>query len=130
MNTKTQLRQNILLIILLYFICSCGNTRKATYFNDVRDSTVATQLKVPETYIQKNDIISINVSSLNLEASKVFNSPNVVAGPNDSQVTGYLINSAGNLQFPLLGDVKAEGFEMCSLTHELPMTWEPAMAAG
>jgi polysaccharide export outer membrane protein len=105
--TKTGLLQCGILLLLSVLICSCGNARRATYFNDLNDSTFASRLVVPESYIQKNDIISISVSSLNAEASEIFNTPNIVTGPNGVQVNGYLVNGNGYLQFPVLGNIKA-----------------------
>jgi polysaccharide biosynthesis/export protein len=65
--------------------------------------------------IQRNDLLSISVSSLNPEASKIFNAPNIteaevpdLAGRAMS-VSGYLVNQDGKIQFPFLGSLQAAG---------------------
>jgi polysaccharide export outer membrane protein len=100
---------SLLLCAIGLSFSSCVNTRKATYFNDLKDTTLRSQLVVPESVIQKNDIISISVSSLNPEASSIYNTPNVTPGPNGVQFNGYLVNNDGNINYPVLGNIKAAG---------------------
>lgn len=102
-------------LLLLVFLCTtaCVNTRTATYFNNVNDATLTSNTPIPESIIQKNDLLSISVSSLNLEATALFNTPNtsgvMTAGANPTMASGYLVSSDGNIQFPLLGNIKAAG---------------------
>ena len=94
----------VLLTSVLFFT-SCVNTRKATYFNDLKDSTRFSPTKLPQSLIEPNDILNITVGSLNPEATTIFNQP---VKPN-GETTGYLVESNGNILFPELGSIKAEG---------------------
>lgn len=102
-------------MLFLLLLSSCVSTRKAVYFADQRDEVLLSTITVPETIIQPNDLLSIYVSSLNPEASAVFNTPNSatvnMASYSGSPISasGYLVNSEGNIQFPILGTVKAAG---------------------
>jgi polysaccharide biosynthesis/export protein len=103
-----------LLGLLTLFTTGCINTRTATYFNGVNDRTISSNTPIPESLIQKNDLLSISVSSLNPEASAVFNSPNIsnLAIPGSSggnSASGYLVSTDGTIQFPILGSIKAAG---------------------
>lgn len=95
--------------------CSCANTRPAVYFADEPDSTTVRNLTPPKTYIQPNDILSISVSSLNPQATIIFNNPNMQTVTASSatggilQTPGYLVNAAGYIQYPVLGDIKVAG---------------------
>jgi polysaccharide export outer membrane protein len=91
------------------FIASCVSTRTATYFNGVEDGTITTKIPVPESIIHKNDLLSITVTSLNQTATEIFNNPNTTGGTANGNLSGYLVNSEGAIQFPLLGNIKAEG---------------------
>jgi polysaccharide export outer membrane protein len=102
------------LVFGLFIVSSCSNTRNATYFTGVKDSRIQSTTAFPESVIQKNDILSITVSSLNPEASMIFNQPvesggASSAGTSFASASGYLVNLDGNIQFPLLGSIKAEG---------------------
>ena len=107
-----------IIIFLTGIICfplvftSCVNTRDATYFNDLNDTSLLSLTIISESVIQKNDILNISVSSLNAEASSIYNTPNNATG-NTNNLAGYLVDASGNIQFPVLGSIKAE-----SLTKE------------
>ncbi len=99
---------------------SCANTKKATYFYGVKDGSIASNTPLPESIIQKNDILTITVSSLNPDASMVFNSPNTSgSGSGNAGPIGYLVNSEGNIQFPILGNIKAEGLSKSQLKDNI-----------
>lgn len=110
--TSTRIQGCILTAAILVFT-SCSSTKRATYFYGVKDGAIASNTPLPESIIQKNDILTINVSSLNPDASAVFNSPNAPgnAGTTAAPGTpvGYLVSSEGTIQFPILGNIKAEG---------------------
>ncbi len=110
-------KSSILILILAVILFSCVDTRKSTYFNDVSDTVIIpSDSDKLSPLIQKNDILSITFSSLNEEASKIFNI--TVNSTNSSTVTnagggqtgsGYLVNSDGNIQLPILGIIKVAG---------------------
>lgn len=101
--------------LLLIFFSSCVDTKKVTYFNDVQDSARLVSPSTLEPVIQKKDILSITVSSLSKDATVIFNIPNLPitpsasTSPNMPQTAGYLVNSEGNIKFPILGDIHAAG---------------------
>ncbi len=111
--------------ILLFSCVSCVNTKQVLYFNDVADTAlVATQMGL-EPVIQRNDLLSISVSSLSSQATQVFNAPNLPAGYNGytgnghSQVEGYLVSNEGCIRFPMLGNIKAVGLTKKRLEEEI-----------
>jgi polysaccharide export outer membrane protein len=61
------------------------------------------------------------VSSLNPEASAVFNSPKgyPISSTRPEEAGGYLVRSDGNIQFPILGAVQAEGLTTQALKEEI-----------
>src|SRR5688572_26176598 len=100
-------------------LLSCVNSREITYLHNIEDTAVATILDDIEPVIQKNDLLSISVTSINQEATEIFNIPNnnAIAGTNSSnsntgyinQAIGYLVNQKGFIQFPILGNIQAAG---------------------
>jgi len=102
------------LIVIMLFATSCVNQKKATYFNDLGNTTITTQTPVPESVIQKNDLLNISVSSLDPtgKAVEVFNAPNIVnttTSAAQGQIIGYLVGIDGTIEFPVIGNIKAEG---------------------
>lgn len=105
-------------VITIVFLCSCGNSKKLTYFNDLGDSSTihSTIPKRDEPVVQTGDILTITVSSLNAESNQLFNKGSM---PNNQSVAtlgglassgdGYLVNNDGNISFPVLGQIKLVG---------------------
>lgn len=106
---------SVFVIFLSLLISSCNSTRKSIYFRDLGNMAIQSDIQVESPVIKKNDIISINVSSLNPAASELFNN-SIARTSNASTISGtinqsfgYLIDVNGNIQFPILGEIKAEG---------------------
>lgn len=105
-------------LITIVFICSCGNPRKLTYFNDLKDTSTiySTIPQRPEPIVQVGDILVITVSSLNPESNQLFNRgivPNASSTPAlgglASTGDGYLVNNDGSISFPVLGQINLLG---------------------
>jgi polysaccharide export outer membrane protein len=74
--------------------------------------------------IAPDDILGISVSSLNSEASAVFNyNLRTVSGLNqttsNNPVVGYLVDENGQIQVPYLGNMKVSGLTLSQLRTQL-----------
>lgn len=96
---------------------ACTNTKEAKYFSSTSSTEFVKNHEALQPVIQKNDLLSISVSSLNPSASEIFNVHNTynntVRGASASDIVapviGYLVDQDGYIQFPLLGNIKAAG---------------------
>ncbi len=120
-------------IILICLASSCATNKDLAYFQDVNRTTIT--VENAEAYtpitIQPMDILAINISSLNPDASAVYNhgvvsnNATTVTGATDatSAATGYLVDKAGFIQLPILGNMKVSGLSIpefkASLTNML-----------
>ena len=114
----------LFLLLLINVLSSCSSTKQATYFSNASDTTILTRLDDAETLIQKNDMLSVYISSLNPEASAVFNAPNSQATTTSTttgsaSAGGYLVNTDGNIQIPILGNIKAAGLTKKQLKADI-----------
>lgn len=109
-------------LVLLLAVVSCTSTKKAVYFSEQKNGSFEAPA-IPKLVIQNNDLLSISVSSLNPEASAIFNQPNNAGSNNTTTTTvaatGYLVDGEGNIQFPFLGAVKASGLSKDELKDKL-----------
>jgi polysaccharide export outer membrane protein len=114
-----------ILILILLNSSSCITTKSATYINNAADSTYLQLNRDSVSLIQKNDILSIAISSLNPEASAIFNTTNnfvinsSTASGSNAQSTGYLVNAEGYIQLPILGNIKADGLSKKQLKDNI-----------
>jgi polysaccharide export outer membrane protein len=111
----------LLTLSIFISLSSCVNIRKATYFNGQEDAVLTASETAVESVIQKNDLLDISVTSLNPAASALFNASNLYhnttdyANANAQQSTGYLVRGDGNIHFPILGKIRAEGLTIQNL---------------
>ncbi len=105
------------LYLLVSLTFSCKNIEKIAYFNN--NEGQANDSISPFFYspvLKKNDVLTISISSLNLEAVKPFNQLYFDLSSNKSNNNSenivkktYLINHLGEIDFPVLGKIKLEG---------------------
>ena len=126
MLTKTGMKKiNIILIVAtLLIFTGCTTQKKLAYFNTVTASSaesINAQLKNEraDARILTDDRLSITVSALDPNAVAIYNLPFVsFASPGSDQIyaspvlQSYLVNSQGNINFPVLGEIKLEGLTL------------------
>jgi polysaccharide biosynthesis/export protein len=110
----------VLLLACIPCFWSCGNVRNLQYMQGQFDTAKLSQVKYPEITFQKNDLLSVAVYSDNNTASSYYNLPaqtsvltagatTPLAGSTPPQGSTYLVDDAGNIQFPGLGALHVEG---------------------
>lgn len=113
-------------LLLLIFLQSCSAYRNVPYYQnlDRTQPLVEDISNYSPLTIQPEDILGINVSSLNPQASAIFNY-NLIAADGtynhnpETPVTGYLVNQRGEIKLPLIGDVKAAGLTTSELSEQI-----------
>jgi len=105
-------------------LCACGSYKKTTYYQDI-DRRMPTEESIqnysPLT-IQMDDILTVNVSSLNPQAwSDTINKD-----------LGYLVNQQGEITLPLIGSIKVVGLTTSAISDQireslLPYLKEPSV---
>ena len=122
-------RHRVYLFMFVSLSCwgfpSCINAKKAIYFQEQGDGEIRSSFVVPETIIQPSDILSIQVTSLNQDASAAFNEANktdvnstTLAG-NLNETSGYLVSREGYITFPILGNIHTAGLTKNQLTDSI-----------
>ena len=123
--SKNQLIFNAgIFVLMIITISACIDMKKVTYFNNLPDGEIKSS-DTTGSLIHKKDILSITVSSSNPDASAVFNTSNfhssAQAPINESalQLVGYIVNENGNIVFPVLGNLHAEGLSTKQLSDKI-----------
>ncbi len=125
LKTLTKAFATIMLAAVSLAFVSCSTNRNAVYFNTLSDTSFSASGLENQPLIQKNDLISIYVSSLNPEATTVFNTPNIptlnasTSMGTQTQISGYLVNPDGTIQFPVLGSITAAGLTKKQLSDTI-----------
>ncbi len=106
---------------------SCTNTKQVTYFYGAPEGDMVSNTPIPESLIQKNDILGITISSRDPNAAAFLNPYGAISGGGStgaegggaSSASGYLVSSDGFIQVPLIGNIKAEGLTKYQLKDRL-----------
>jgi polysaccharide export outer membrane protein len=118
---KKQLNACILTLLLL---TACTSSKHVVYLQDIDAYTKQDIDGTYEVLIQPDDLLLITVNSRNQELAMPFNLPLVsqqLDGRNYSQqrVLGYLVDQNGEIDFPVLGKLKAGGLTRMQLTDRI-----------
>ncbi|GGK29106.1 polysaccharide biosynthesis protein [Yeosuana aromativorans] len=92
---------------MVLLVTSCATKHDIVYFQNAKnfETMVDTDTFTPK--LKVNDIVSIYVSTYDVEASKPFNL--IKSTGNTGQLIDYLIDIDGNIDFPVLGKIKLLG---------------------
>jgi polysaccharide export outer membrane protein len=122
------MKTRILLIsILVIAMCtSCASKKNIVYFQDEPINEDASMAQPKQLIYKSDDILTINVSAFLPETVAPFNltvasnNKNNVGGVNGNlQLQTYLVDYEGNIDFPVLGKIKATGLTRTELTSLL-----------
>lgn len=115
------------LLFLSSLISSCVSGKKITYFQNMEELQQEADNLKQSIEIKTNDMLTIIVSAENPESVQPFNLP-VVSKPATGEVTmiggqqqlqTYLVDSEGNIEFPVLGTVNVKGLNRQELSELL-----------
>jgi polysaccharide export outer membrane protein len=117
MSTKiVKLNRFIWVILCLPLVIeSCSSQRNLVYFSDMQNATkysknVTKLLEESAPKIQANDLLSIRVSTISAESNTLFNNVSYANNYNTDLVkTGYRVDKAGEISFPVVGQIKLAG---------------------
>ncbi len=96
-------------IISVFLLASCTSSKDVLYLQDVEILKKEPASKRVEIIIQRDDLISIIVSSRNPELATPFN---LQGG---SSVLGYTVDRNGHIDFPVLGKIYVAGLTRIEL---------------
>jgi polysaccharide biosynthesis/export protein len=101
----------LLTIGFLLFLCSCVSKKELLYFQDIQTYNNSKVIS-SHNIIQENDILKIDVTSLEMSASIPYNRVSPVNNIGNSlpllQLNGYLVSIKKTINFPILGEISVE----------------------
>ena len=111
-----------LVVCMAVFFTACTSTKKIIY---LQDFVPLKQQEIEQKYeviIHGDDLLAIMVNSRDPELALPFNMPMVSyqLGSNtggQQRVLGYLVDTNGNIDFPILGEIHVEGLTRMQLTE-------------
>ena len=109
----------LLPIIIITSFTSCKTQKSFGYLEDFTDTSGKMQVKYPEPLIKKDDVLSILIYSDAIDQGITDGLYNAANGGIGGSTQGYVVDLDGNIQFPRLGKLKAQGLTKPQLSEEI-----------
>lgn len=93
-------------LFLSILLNSCASSKKIVYFQGESPLNTLYENNIPK--IQPNDILSINISAVDMKAAAPFNQLNAMGTPTTTAKT-YTVQQDGTIDFPILGNMVLAG---------------------
>ncbi len=131
MRNCPRFMKNIFLAFLIaLFASSCVSRQEIVYFQGLEQAEAKMEENAKNSLqIKPNDLLTISVAAAQQDAALPFNLP-VIGAPMGGDQIGlsvngrpqlqtYLVGKNGNINFPFLGEIKAEGYSQEELAQNL-----------
>ncbi|APY12391.1 sugar transporter [Seonamhaeicola sp. S2-3] len=103
------LKPSTLFVIFFLMLTSCYTKKDIVYFQNAKNFETIVDTDTFRAKLKIGDVLSINVSTLNLEVTRPYNLMEATGGEEGGKLIDYLIDSDGNIDYPVLGKVKLVG---------------------
>lgn len=112
---------NYMLMCVVVLCTSCASSKKVVYLQDVVPLKQQDIKQKYEVYVHNDDLLAIMVNSKNPELALPFNMPMVSyqsgsESGGQQRVLGYLVDTNGDIDFPILGKLHVAGLTRLQLT--------------
>lgn len=98
--------------IVIISLSSCVSKKGVVYFQNAKDFETIVDTNTFTPKLKVNDIISVYVSTFDLEAVEPFNLKKGQTNSGGLQYIDYLIDMDGNIDYPVLGKIKLLGLSV------------------
>jgi len=122
---KNTLYNQFRILCIATLFVACVSPKKMVYFQDIEGVETNEAIVNYEPKIQVGDLLSINVSAIDGEAAMPFNlyeTPMIGSTASSAKPLTYLVNTDGEINFPVLGAMKVEGVSTKILAADLTKT--------
>jgi polysaccharide export outer membrane protein len=114
---KYSIYVKLIYVLALFCAVGCANPKKMVYFQEGESDSIIEATELYEMKFRKGDFLHIQVLGATPEAVAIFNpTPSSVRsnytgsyGVDNPQTTGYIVDNAGNINFPVLGKIAVAG---------------------
>ncbi|HIX23008.1 MAG TPA: polysaccharide biosynthesis/export family protein [Candidatus Parabacteroides faecavium] len=109
-----------MLLSWVILFSACNSTKEVVYLQDVVPLKQQDIERKYEVFIHEDDLLSIMVNSKDPELALPFNMPLVTyqigsESPGQQRVLGYLVDTNGDIDFPILGKIHVAGLSRLEL---------------
>ncbi|TNJ46454.1 polysaccharide biosynthesis/export family protein [Tamlana fucoidanivorans] len=109
MSRLTSTFKLIIVLYVLALVSSCSTKKDIVYFQNAKNAETIVDTNTFNATLKTGDLLSIYISTPDLTVTQPYNLIESTGGNGQGTLVQYLIDSEGNVDYPVLGKVKLEG---------------------
>ncbi|MGK0308340.1 MAG: polysaccharide export outer membrane protein [Urechidicola sp.] len=107
----------ITLLLSLMILASCTSKKDIVYFQEINnENQVENQVNNRAQLLKSSDLIEVTVLAFDMSAVALFNGQGISGDSSGGAAKTYLVDHAGFIEFPLLGNIKMAGLTRTEAT--------------
>jgi polysaccharide export outer membrane protein len=126
MKSKYKIFYKVFILFIL-ILQSCVSKKQVLLMQDIDEYDII-KVTSSQNILQENDILKIEVTSLEMKASIPYNKASSQANGINSlalmQINGYLVSKNKTINFPVLGEISVEGKTTTDLEDDIKQQLE------
>jgi polysaccharide biosynthesis/export protein len=107
------------IVVLITFTISCVPIKQLSYFNDINELGEPGVNPRTQKLIMPFDRLYIKVISIDPQTSQIFNATEEMRSGVSNGVLGYLVDEAGNVNFPFVGNINVASLTTAKASEKI-----------
>ena len=116
-----------LIAIILFLFTSCTSYKELRYLSNLDTTSIQMfhPMEKPDYRVQYQDILYINITTLNQEMNDILNpgiqryAPSIYRDESNIYIFGYTVSDSGTISLPILGDIYVYGHKLEEIKHDI-----------
>ncbi|AOW20088.1 polysaccharide biosynthesis/export family protein [Urechidicola croceus] len=109
----------IVILSVVTLLSSCGTQEDIVYFQNIKNNQNSSRATSYTPTLNPDDLIKIHVLAFDMQAVGPFNGQGITGSVSGEGSKSYLIDQNGNIEFPVLGNIKLAGLTRLEATELL-----------
>lgn len=109
----------MVIVVLMILTSSCVPSKQLNYFNDLNELGDPGVNPRTQKLIMPFDKLYIKVISIDPQTSQIFNATEEMRSGASNGVLGYLVDEAGNINFPFVGNINVASLTTAQASEKI-----------
>lgn len=118
----------IMVVTVILMMVGCGSSKEVAYWQNIDSISLAASKGLYDAKIMPKDELTILVQTTDPVTSEPFNLRSTGQTSNKDQITGYLVDNDGMINFPIVGKIHVAGLTKTECEDLIKSKIQPYLA--
>lgn len=118
----------IMVVTMILMMVGCGSSKEVAYWQNIDSISLAASKGLYDAKIMPKDELTILVQTTDPVTSEPFNLRSTGQTSNKDQITGYLVDNDGMINFPIVGKIHVAGLTKTECEDLIKSKIQPYLA--